>query len=100
LDGRGFHVCEPDLEGELIRALGAHGVRELVAASGDLGPLRTFERQPDWQGRAAEAQLHRFLRSSSRRNLRYARLLVDAAVDADRVPAPLEAVLAHAAAGG
>jgi sugar/nucleoside kinase (ribokinase family) len=98
VDRSGFHVCEPDLEGELIRALGADGVRELVAAKGDLGPLRTFERQPDWQGRPAEAQLHRFLRSSSRRNLRYARLLVEAAVAAGRVPAPLDAVLAHAAA--
>jgi hypothetical protein len=95
-----FHVCEPDLEGELIRALGADAVRAVVEANGDLGPLKTFERQPDWQGRRTDAQLHRFLRSSSRRNLRYARLLVDAAVGADCVPAPLETVLAQAVAGG
>lgn len=96
----GFHVCDPDLEGELIRALGVDAVREVVAANGDLGPLRTFERQPDWEGRPAGQQLHRFLRSSSRRNLRYARLLVEAAADAGCVPTPLDAVLEHAGAGG
>jgi hypothetical protein len=95
IDPDGFHVCKPDLEGELIRALGVAAVRSLVEASGDLGPLLTFERQPDWQGRPADAQLHRFVRSSSRRNLRYAVLLVDAAVEARRVPAPLDAVLAR-----
>jgi hypothetical protein len=97
VDPAGFHVCDPDLEGELIRALGVEAVREVVAANDDLGPLLTFERQPNWQGRPPVEQLHRFLRSSSRRNLRYARLLVDAAVDVACVPRPLDAVLA---AGG
>src|SRR5215211_296278 len=39
----GFFVCDPDLEGELIRALGAEAVEAVVAAQGDLGPFRTLQ---------------------------------------------------------
>ncbi|HEV2780195.1 MAG TPA: hypothetical protein VGX25_12455, partial [Actinophytocola sp.] len=39
-------------------------------------------------GRPPEAQLYRFVRSSSVRNLRYAHLLVEAAVARDTLPRP------------
>ena len=92
-----FEVCRADLEDELIRAHGAEGVRQQLVANGDIAPFRTFEQQPAWRGRPVENQLYRFIRSSSRRNLRYARLLVEE-LPLDRMPRPLVAVLETATA--
>ena len=89
----GFYVCVEDLEDELIRAVGAAGVVALIDSQGDLGSFRSLQRQPQWRGQPAEAQLRRFLGSGSRRKLRYARLLAGA-VDLDRLPHPIDAVLA------
>ncbi|MEV0431004.1 TOPRIM nucleotidyl transferase/hydrolase domain-containing protein [Micromonospora sp. NPDC050495] len=89
----GFHVCVKDLEDELIRALGTAGVEALLEAQGDLRSFRSFQSQPAWRGQQPQPQLWRFLRSSSRRNLRYARLLVEEAVRRDALPRPLDAVL-------
>ncbi|BCJ62498.1 TOPRIM nucleotidyl transferase/hydrolase domain-containing protein [Micromonospora endophytica] len=89
----GFFVCLDDLEEELIRAVGVAAVEALFEAQGDLRSFRSFQSQPAWRGRKAEAQLWRFLRSSSQRNLRYARLLVEAAADRDALPRPLDALL-------
>jgi hypothetical protein len=90
----GFYVCVADLEDELIRALGAAAVEDVVDAHGDLGPFRTLQKQPAWQGRPTEEQLRRFMGSGGRRKIRYARFLVEA-LDLDRVPRPLDRVLAH-----
>jgi hypothetical protein len=90
----GFYVCVADLEDELIRALGADSVEEVVAAQGELRPFRTLQHQPAWQGRAREEQLRRFMGSGGRRKARYARLLVEA-LDLTSVPRPLSALLAH-----
>ena len=90
----GFYVCHADLEDELIRALGAASVEEVVEAQGDLRSFRTLQKQPAWQGRPREEQLRRFMGSGGRRKTRYARLLVDA-LDLSRVPRPLERVLTH-----
>ena len=89
----GFFVCIEDLEDELIRAAGPARVTEVFAAHGDLGAFRTIQRQPAWRGRDEAAQLRRFLGAGARRKLRYARLLTEA-IDSDRMPRPLEAVLA------
>jgi hypothetical protein len=89
----GFYVCVKDLEDELIRALGTARVEALFDSQGDLRPFHAFQSQPAWRGRELEAQMWRFLRSSSRRNLRYARLLVEAAVGRDTLPRPLDALL-------
>ena len=94
LEELGFYVCDSDLEDELIRALGAFAVEEVLAASGDLNPFRTFQKQPAWRGRPAERQLRRFMGSADSRKLRYARLLIEA-LPLERVPRPLEQVLAH-----
>ena len=88
----GFYVCDADLEDELIRALGAPAVEEVLAANGDLNPFRTFQKQPAWRGRPVERQLRRFMGSADRRKIRYARLLVDA-LPLERVPRPLAHVL-------
>jgi hypothetical protein len=88
----GFFVCEPDLEAELIRALGAEAVERVLAAEGDLGAFRTLQKQPAWRGRSSEEQLRRFMGSGARRKIRYAGLLVDA-LDLRRVPRPLGRLL-------
>jgi hypothetical protein len=93
MEGLGFFVCVPDLEDELIRALGTATVETVLEAQGDLDAFRTFQRQPAWRGRDADRQLRRFLTSADRRKLRYARLLVETAVDRDSLPQPLDALL-------
>jgi hypothetical protein len=90
----GFYVCVDDLEDELIRALGAASVEQLVEAEGDLGSFRTLQKQPAWRGRTNEEQLRRFMGSGGSRKIQYARLLVDA-LDLTHVPRPLELVLAR-----
>jgi hypothetical protein len=94
LERLGFFVCVADLEEELIRALGAPRVAEIIRAN-DLHRFRTLQQMPAWRDRAAEEQLHRFLGSGGRRKTRYARYLVDA-LDLDHVPRPLDRVLATA----
>ena len=90
----GFFVCVADLEEELIRALGAPRVEEILRANDDLHRFRTLQQMPAWRDRAIEEQLHRFLGSGGRRKIRYARFLVEA-LDLDHVPRPLDRVLAH-----
>lgn len=89
----GFHVCVNDLEEELIRAVGAAEVEALFDSQGDLGSLRSLQSQPAWRGQEPERQMWRFLRSGSRRNLRYARLLTEAAMARNALPRPLAALL-------
>jgi len=93
LEQLGFYACIEDLEDELIRALGADAVLEIVEARGELGPLRTLQKQPEWRGRPVDRQLRRFLGNASRK-IDYASLLVEA-LDLSKVPRPLDAVLAH-----
>jgi len=92
--GSNVFVCVADLEDELIRALGAARVEEILEAEGDLGAFRTLQKQPEWRGRPVEDQLRRWLGSGARRKLRYASLLVEA-LELDRVPSPLAGVLEH-----
>jgi hypothetical protein len=88
----GFYVCVEDLEDELIRAIGIARVEALIDSQGDLGSFRSLQRQPEWRGQPAGAQLRRFLGSGAGRKLRYARLLAGT-VGLDRLPHPLEAML-------
>jgi hypothetical protein len=94
--GTGVYVCDPDLEAELIHAIGAERVEETLAANGDLDPFRTLQKQPQWRGRPVEDQLRRFMGSGGRRKIRYAQLLVEA-LDLECVPAPLADLLAEIA---
>jgi hypothetical protein len=95
LQALGFYVCTADLEDELIRAVGAGAVEQIIHSQGELRSLRTFQRQPAQQGRTAAEQLHRFMGTRSGRKAQYARLLA-AALDLDHLPRPLEGVLTHA----
>ena len=94
LERLGFYVCDPDLEAELIRALGAASVEAVIEAQGELGSFRTFQRQPAQRERPVEKQLRRFMGTRSGRKSQYARLLVDA-LPLAHVPRPLDLVLAH-----
>jgi hypothetical protein len=94
VEALGFYVCDADLEDELIRAVGVDAVLRVVATQDELGAFRTFQRQHAWQEQSDEAQLRRWLGVKTLRKFRYATLLVDA-LDLDRIPMPLERLLAH-----
>ncbi|MFE9773359.1 TOPRIM nucleotidyl transferase/hydrolase domain-containing protein [Streptomyces sp. NPDC005931] len=94
LETLGFHMCVADLEDELIRAVGAEGVQQVIEAQGETRPFRTFQGQPAQRERPVEHQLRRFMGTHSGRKALYARALV-AHVDLDRVPRPLERLLTH-----
>jgi len=91
LERLGFYVCVADLEDELVRALGAGAVQQIIEAQGELDRFRTYQRQLAHRGRTHESQLWGFMHN---RKIRYAPLLV-AALDLSRVPRPLDRVLAH-----
>jgi hypothetical protein len=88
----GFHVCVADLEDELIRALGVEGVERVIEAQGELPSLRRLQAQPAQRGRSSIQHLRRFISTRAGRKAQYARALV-LALDLDRVPPPLDAVL-------
>jgi hypothetical protein len=94
MEALGFYMCVADLEDELIRALGTTCVERVVDSQGELGSFRTLQKQPAQRGRSTDQQLRRFIGTRGGRKIRYARLLVDA-LDLDRVPRPLDRVLAH-----
>jgi hypothetical protein len=89
-----FFVCDPDLEGELIRALGVARVEAIAEANGDLRAFRTLQKQSAWLGRPPEEQLRRWMGSGGRRKIRYASLLVDA-LPLEEIPRPLTELLAY-----
>jgi hypothetical protein len=95
LPGLPLHVCDVDLEDELIRALGLPAVEAIIDAEGDRGLLAGFRRQPAQHGRAPVAQVRRFLGTKSGRKIRYAGLLA-AALPPEAVPAPISGALSDA----
>jgi hypothetical protein len=94
LERLGFYVCDPDLEQELIRSLGACAVERVIAEEGESRAFDTFRKQPAKRGQSYDEQLWRFMWN---RKIRYAPLLVGA-LDLARVPRPLDRVLAHVCA--
>ena len=96
LERLGFFACDRDLEAELIRALGAARVINVIGTQGDdLRRFRSLQQMPEWRGRRVEDQLRRWFGSGSRRKVRYAALLVQAMAVVE-VPRPLRRVLEHA----
>ena len=90
----GFYVCVADLEDELIHSLGVDAVEGVIRAQGELEVFRTFQKQPAWRGRTNREQLRRFFGTHKGRKIQSAALLVGA-LDLNRVPRPLDGVLAH-----
>jgi hypothetical protein len=91
LERVGFYACTRDLEDELTRAVGPDGMERVLTEQGDLRAFRTYQKQPAHRDRALEEQLHGFMWN---RKQKYAVLLVEA-LDLERVPPPLDRVLAH-----
>jgi hypothetical protein len=91
LGAEGFFACDPDLEGELVRALGPERMLELVEARGQLAAFSTYRKQPAQREKLLEEQLHGWLHNWK---IRYAAPLVEA-LDLGRVPQPLDQVLAR-----
>ncbi|MEF3403173.1 TOPRIM nucleotidyl transferase/hydrolase domain-containing protein [Agromyces sp. CCNWLW203] len=91
----GFFACDPDLEGELIRALGVERMQQLLTEHGELARFRGFQHQPAQRGRATDAQLRRFLGTHAGRKARFAPLMVDA-IEEPRIPAAMRALVESA----
>ncbi len=87
-----FHICDRDLEDELIRALGVDAAVAVIDEQGDLHRLRTMQHQPEWRNRPTADQIRRFLGSGARRKLRYAAAFVRA-MPPERAPTPLREAL-------
>ncbi len=94
MEALGFYVCTADLEDELIRAVGAAAVEHIIQAQGEFRSFRSFQKQPAQRRQSVGQQLHRFMGTRSGRKSQYARLMAGA-LDLDRVPRPLDRVLAH-----
>lgn len=94
----GFHACVADLEDELIRALGAEVVLDVVTAEGELNRFTALAQQPDHRDEPVEAQLHRFLGTRSGRKIHYPPRLVEA-LPAGAEPGCLTGVLDSALSG-
>jgi hypothetical protein len=92
LERLGFFVCDPDLEAELIRAIGPSAVERIAEAQGDLQAFRTLQKQPAWAGRDIDEQLRRWMGSGGRRKTRYPPLIIEG-LDPDDVPRPLNELL-------
>ena len=91
LERAGFFACTRDLEDELTRAVGPDGMERVLAEQGELRAFRTYQKQPAHRGRPLGEQLHGFMWN---RKQRYAVVLVEA-LDLDRIPRPLDRVLAY-----
>ena len=94
LERAGFYACTRDLEDELTRAVGPEGTERVLEEQRELRAFQTYQKQPAHRGRPLEEQLHGFMWN---RKQRYAVLLVEA-LDLERVPRPLDRVLARVAA--
>lgn len=97
LERAGFFVCERDLEDELIRAAGQDTIETILAREDELASFHTLQKQAAWRNASFIDQFHRFVGAGGRRKLRYASLLVGA-LDLERQPRPLLAVLDQAGA--
>jgi OLD-like protein len=93
LEALGFFVCERDLEDELVRGLGVAATEALLAAHGNLGAFRTYQKQPAHRGRPAADQLRGFLNNWK---VELAGPLVEA-LEPARVPRPLDGLLRYVA---
>ena len=88
----GFHVCDRDLEDELVRTLGAARVQEVLAGLGLLERFLAFQRQLAWHQRPVEHQLRRFAGTTSGRKVLVAEALASA-LTTTQVPPPLAALV-------
>ena len=92
LEQLGFFICDPDIEHELVRAIGTARTLEVIASESHAKAWDMFRNQPAQRERPLDQQLFRFMATMSGRKSKYAAALA-AAVDLDRIPRPIEALL-------
>lgn len=92
LDDEAVFVCRPDLEAELVRALGHRRTQDVLEQEGDLRLFRMFQQQPAQRVRSLDQQLHRFFGTTSGRKEHYGAVLTSA-LAAHELPAPLRGVI-------
>ncbi|HXA29333.1 MAG TPA: AAA family ATPase [Candidatus Angelobacter sp.] len=82
----GFYVCTPDLEGELVTALGAAATEALIDTHGEKPGYERFAQQPSNRGKTASELLAAFARTNK---VFWAPIFVDALDLNQRRPRPL-----------
>ena len=92
LTRQGFFACRPDLELELVRAIGVAEMNALLETHGDLKTFRNFQDQPAHRDVEPLDQVRRFVAASGARKARYAALMAEA-VPFEAVPEPLEGIV-------
>ena len=95
----GFHVCDRDLEDELMRALGPARVRAVLDGLRLSDRFATFTRQPAWVERDFHEQARRFAGVASGRKELMAAALASA-LDPDALPMPLRGLLDDLSSAG
>lgn len=89
----GFFVCQGELEDELLAALGVPALLQVIERHGDLPRFRTMQRQLVYRTAPLDVQVRYLM---TQKKIAYAADLIYA-LDLNRVPAPLSAVLQFAA---
>lgn len=92
LTRQGFFACRPDLELELVRAIGAAQMTPLLESGGNLKTFRSFQDQPSHRDYEPLEQLRRYIGASGARKAKYAAVMAEA-VPFEAVPEPLEGLL-------
>lgn len=92
LTRQGFFACRPDLELELVRALGVVEVTALLEAHGDLKTFRNFQDQPKYRDAEVLEQMRRFIGANGARKAKYAAVMAEA-VPFEEAPEPLEGIV-------
>ncbi|MBE7323877.1 hypothetical protein IEQ44_04340 [Nocardioides sp. Y6] len=92
LTRQGFFACRPDLELELVRALGVVEVTALLEAHGDLKTFRNFQDQPKYRDAEVLEQMRRFIGANGARKAKYAAVMAEA-VPFEAAPEPLEGIV-------
>jgi len=88
LDNDGIHVCNADLEDELLRALGIEESIAFIESQGELKRFRTMQKQPHQRDRPIGHHLQNYCGIRAGRKARYARGMVEW-LPPERIPLPL-----------
>ncbi len=92
LTRQGFFASRPDLELELVRAVGAVAMTPLLEQHGDLKTFRNFQDQPKYRDADVVEQLRRYIGANGARKAKYAAILVEA-LEFGAFPEPLEGIV-------
>jgi hypothetical protein len=88
----GFQVCDRDLEDELMRDVGEHGLREVLETLALTQRFAMLTQQPAWVSGSFHEQVHRFAGAASGRKELMAAAMAEA-LDVAALPKPLAGLL-------